>query len=62
MDMRWTFPILALLAAVPSAIGQEQDEMKPGLIAEFFNIGAKRTFRLLNALRLLRIVQRGTLL
>src|SRR5579862_3370388 len=37
--MRRMIPVLALLAAVPSAIGQEPDEMKPGLIAEFFNIG-----------------------
>jgi hypothetical protein len=37
--MRRMIPVLALLAAVPSAIAQEPDEMKPGLIAEFFNIG-----------------------
>jgi hypothetical protein len=39
--MRSVVPVLALLAAVPSAIGQQppEDEMKPGLIAEFFNIG-----------------------
>ncbi|HZE98767.1 MAG TPA: PA14 domain-containing protein [Planctomycetota bacterium] len=30
---------VALLAAVPAAVSQEQDEMKPGLVAEFFNIG-----------------------
>lgn len=37
--MRLTLAVLLLLVAVPSAISQDQDEMKPGLIAEFFNIG-----------------------
>lgn len=37
--MRRLIPFLMLLGAVPSAISQDQDEMKPGLVAEFFNIG-----------------------
>src|SRR5579862_29823 len=32
-------PVLILLAAGPAAHSQEQDEMKPGLVAVFFNIG-----------------------
>ena len=37
--MRPLFPVLILLIAIPTAIAQEQDDMKPGLVAEFFNIG-----------------------
>lgn len=37
--MRWMILGLALLGAVPSAVSQEADEMKPGLVAEFYNIG-----------------------
>ena len=37
--MRWSMSALLLLAALPSALAQEPDDMKPGLIAEFFNIG-----------------------
>lgn len=37
--MRVTWTALAMMIALPAATGQEQDEMKPGLVAEFFNIG-----------------------
>jgi hypothetical protein len=37
--MRRVLPLLVLLAAAPAAISQEHEESKPGLIAEFFNIG-----------------------
>ena len=37
--MRRVLPVLVLLGVASHAISQEQDEMKPGLIAEFFNIG-----------------------
>ncbi len=37
--MRRALAIVAALAAAPVAVSQEPDEMKPGLIAEFFNIG-----------------------
>ena len=37
--MKWMLPVLALLGAFSGATAQEADELKVGLVAEFFNIG-----------------------